>query len=109
MIDVFARLCVDDPTLIEIDERNYLDIPNFSLKLMGALCINTQLQRLILCPRNAKEKERYEALLAFALHVNPHRPATTSWIYVDDFEATNIYCKLRYYTFELVLSLLELK
>ena len=53
--EIFARLCIDDPSIVELDERDF-EITDFPLKLMGALCTNTCLQRLILFPRNAKEK-----------------------------------------------------
>lgn len=103
--EIFARLCIDDPSIVELDERDF-EMTDFPLKLMGALCTNTCLQRLILFPRNAKEKERYEVLLAFALHINPNRPPNTFWTYADDCELTNIYCKLRYYKLDMILALL---
>lgn len=92
-LDIFTRLCLNDATLVSIDERNHADVDDFPLRLMCALMTNTHLERLILSPKNARERQRYEALLSYALYVNPNRPASSSWIYTDTSDE-NVYCRL---------------
>lgn len=91
--DFFTRLCLNDASIVCVDQRNHADVDDFSLRLMCALMTNTRLERLVLSPKNATERRRCEALLSYALYVNPMRPSASSWIYADGSDE-NIYCRL---------------
>lgn len=94
MTDIFARLQQNDPTLVEIDERQHLHVHDFIYKLAFSLNVNTHLRRIVFCPRSGEERRTRDLLFAHVLQLNPDRPRDSSWVDADDPHGENIYCRL---------------